>query len=104
MRPQSGHLSQSCCAARPVGVLKFATMNQVSSRLAVLLLCASVSSLFAGDWPQWRGPDRSGHAAADAKFPQTLPAEPKSLWRLDIGGGFSSPVVAGGKLAYLDAQ
>ena len=26
------------------------------------------------------------------------------LWRLPIGGGFSSPVIAGGKLVYLDAQ
>src|SRR5258706_4378743 len=58
----------------------------------------------AGDWPQWRGPQRTGHAAPEAQFPSALPLEPKVVWRLDIGGGFSSPVVAAGKLAYLDAQ
>lgn len=59
---------------------------------------------FAGDWPQWRGPERTGHASPGARLPASLPKALNTLWRLDIGGGFSSPVIAGGKLLYLDAQ
>ncbi len=69
-------------------------------------LCLSLPALdlSGGDWPQWRGPERTGWAAKDSPVPTTLPAEPKVLWRMTIGGGFSSPVIAGGKLVYLDAQ
>ncbi len=68
----------------------------------MLLLCPLTGE--AADWPQWRGPLRDGHAAMGAPVPETLAVEPKVVWRLNIGGGFSSPVVAGGRLVYLDAQ
>jgi outer membrane protein assembly factor BamB len=58
----------------------------------------------AGDWPQWRGPDRTGHVAQQEHLPDSLPASLKPVWKLEIGGGFSSPVVASGKLVYLDAR
>jgi len=61
-------------------------------------------SLLAADWPQWRGPARTGRVPAGTPVPVRLAAPPAGLWRRDIGGGFSSPVVAGGKLVYLDAQ
>ncbi len=79
-------------------------MNSFWRHWAGLLALASLSSARAGDWPQWRGPQRTGHAAAEAQVPSALPTEPKVVWRLDIGGGFSSPVIAAGKLVYLDAQ
>src|SRR5690348_8878657 len=71
---------------------------------AMALALAVLPMARAGDWPQWRGPDRTGWAAADSPSLNALPAEPKIVWRLDIGGGFSSPVIAGGKLLYLDAR
>ena len=58
----------------------------------------------AADWPQWRGPERTGHVPAGVAVPATLPAEAKIQWRRAIGGGYASPVVAGGKLFYLDSQ
>src|SRR5262249_35198877 len=69
-----------------------------------LLVIAICPRSLGGDWPQWRGPARDGHAAVDEIAPASLPREPVAAWRLDIGGGFSSPVVAAGKLAYADAQ
>ncbi|MBI5386046.1 MAG: PQQ-binding-like beta-propeller repeat protein [Verrucomicrobia bacterium] len=57
----------------------------------------------AADWPQWRGPARDGHAAEAADL-SALPKDLKPAWKLAIGPGFSSPIVAGGKLVYLDAQ
>jgi outer membrane protein assembly factor BamB len=55
------------------------------------------------DWPQWRGPERDGHAGLGEAFPDELAAMPKQLWQKSIGGGFSSPVIQNGKLLYLDA-
>ncbi len=65
------------------------------------LLLASLPAL-AADWPQWRGPQRDGHTAPGALSIDKLPESPKVVWRLDIGGGFSSPVVEGRFLAYCD--
>ena len=67
-------------------------------------LAVSFIQAKAGDWPQWRGPSRTGHAPPPAPELRALPKEPKPAWKLPIGGGFSSPVVAGGKLAYLDEK
>lgn len=54
------------------------------------------------DWPQWLGPSHNGRAAFFEKEPTQLSADLKPLWRISIGGGFSSPVVAGDKLVYFD--
>jgi outer membrane protein assembly factor BamB len=69
---------------------------------AVLILFSS--GVFAADWPQWRGPFRTGHVAADVPVPSTLPAEPKVIWHIPVGDGFASPVVSGGRVFYLDNQ
>jgi outer membrane protein assembly factor BamB len=66
------------------------------------LLCAFAVS--AADWPQWRGPHRTGHAAAGAKLIASIPSEPKTLWRIKAGEGLASPVVAGGKAFLFDNQ
>jgi outer membrane protein assembly factor BamB len=58
----------------------------------------------AADWPGWRGPARDGHVPAGAAMPDRLPREPRVVWRLKIGEGLASPVVAGGKVFYLDNQ
>lgn len=62
----------------------------------------------AADWPQWRGPNRDGRVPPGAPVPTTLPAELKSRWRIPVGEGFASPVVAGGAsgalVCYSDLQ
>jgi outer membrane protein assembly factor BamB len=70
----------------------------------VLVVAGSAVGLKAGGWPQWRGPDRSGHAESSTPGPQALPKELQPKWRLNVGGGFSSPVVSGDRLIYLDEQ
>jgi outer membrane protein assembly factor BamB len=55
-----------------------------------------------GDWPQWLGPGRDGRPAADFPALEKLAPELKVAWRKKIGGGFSSPVVADGKLVFFD--
>ena len=71
--------------------------------ILLVTLCAALG-LSAADWPQWRGPARTGHAAPDAKLISKLPAEPKVLWRIKAGEGLASPVVAGGKAFLFDSQ
>jgi len=68
----------------------------------VVALACLADAARAGDWPQWLGPQRDGHASPGSPAVQKLAPELKVLWRKHIGGGFSSPVVAGGKLVVFD--
>lgn len=47
---------------------------------------------------------RTGHAAPETRVPVALPAEPKLVWRVKVGEGFASPVVANGKVFHFDNQ
>lgn len=58
----------------------------------------------AGDWPQWRGPDRTGHASKDEPPLATLAATPRVVWKVRAGEGFGSPVVTGGRVFGLEAR
>ncbi|MDB6065628.1 MAG: Pyrrolo-quinoline quinone [Pedosphaera sp.] len=81
--------------------------SHLTMNYPVALILASVLSLqtaLAGDWPQWRGPDRTGHVPDGVAVPATLPSELTSIVRIKIGDGLASPVVGGGKVFYLDNQ
>ena len=67
---------------------------------SVALLIAT--RLVAGDWPQWHGPTRDCRVPEGERVPTSLPPDLNAAWKISIGGGFSSPVVAGDKLVYLD--
>ena len=61
------------------------------------LLFVATTVAKAQDWTQWRGPARDG-SVAGKYAPATWPTELKQSWRVEIGEGYSSPVVAGGKV------
>lgn len=69
--------------------------------LALLFCCAATP---APDWPQWRGPARTGHVPAGVPVPETLPSAPQVLWRTPVGFGLASPVVSGGRVFFLDSE
>jgi outer membrane protein assembly factor BamB len=71
---------------------------------AVILLTSMLLPTSATDWPQWRGPTRSGHAPLNAPTLSTLPREVKPVWKIAVGGGHSAPIVSGNKLVYLDVN
>jgi outer membrane protein assembly factor BamB len=66
------------------------------STLAVLAMVLGAGVAVAADWPCWNGPDQNN--ISKEAFSTTWPAEgPKSLWKAEVGIGFSSFAVAGGK-------
>jgi outer membrane protein assembly factor BamB len=50
----------------------------------------------AQEWTQWRGPARDG-SVTDKNAPVAWPESLKRTWRVEIGEGYSSPVVSGGR-------
>src|SRR5580765_3166876 len=71
--------------------------------LVVVVVCLSWRA-YPEDWPQWRGPTRTGHVSSGARVPSVLVAKPEVIWKLGIGEGLASPVVADGKVFYFDNQ
>lgn len=71
--------------------------------LAVSLISITVlgiaTSAIAGDWPQFRGPNRDGHATSEGLL-KSWPAQgPKRLWTADaLGEGWSSAAVVNGQV------
>ncbi len=65
--------------------------------LYLSLLLAFAQSVVAQEWNQWRGPSRNGAVAA-ASEPQVWPEKLNQTWRVEIGEGYSSPVVDKGRV------
>lgn len=68
----------------------------ISRQLILISLLALGFGKFASgqDWSQWRGPTRDGlvpASSAPAAWPESL----RRAWRVEIGEGYSSPVVSG---------
>jgi outer membrane protein assembly factor BamB len=67
---------------------------------AVVLLGAN--SVFAADWPQWRGPHRNGISQETGLLKEWPKEGPKLLWQAkEIGSGYSTPAVVGERLYVL---
>ena len=63
----------------------------------VMGLCLSLPA-FAADgpatWPQWRGPNRDGQAAAAPVWPSALTEQTLAKkWRVELGPSYSGPIV-----------
>src|SRR4051794_18557664 len=53
----------------------------------------------ANDWPQWRGPERTGISKETGLLKEWPEGGPKLLWQAkDIGDGYSTPSVVGQRL------
>ncbi len=75
-------------------------MKNIVLGLCVALLMSQ--AVEADDWPGWRGPNRDG-ISLETGLLQSWPQEgPKLAWQIDaIGGGYSTPAVAGDRLYLL---
>ena len=64
------------------------------SVFAFLFLTAALS---AADWPQWRGPERTGISTETGLLKQWPKDGPPLLWKAtDVGNGYSTPSIAQG--------
>lgn len=63
----------------------------------LLFIAAFAQVAIAQEWTQWRGPARDGLVPA-ASTPALWPESLQRKWRVEIGEGYSSPVVSGGKV------
>ena len=64
-------------------------------RIMFCFMFLSSSLIFAGDWPQWKGPNRDS-ICTETGLLQEWPEEgPKLLWKCTgLGGGYSTIAIA----------
>jgi outer membrane protein assembly factor BamB len=68
----------------------------MTRRLCTLLLFST--TLFAGDWPQWRGPDSNG-VSSETALPLKWSASENVAWKVPLPGrGMSTPIVVGDRV------
>ncbi len=73
-------------------------LRRVAAGAGIGLLLAWSGGAHAQDWPQFRGPTGQGHAP-DAAVPITWSETENVTWKTPVPGrGWSSPVVAGGRI------
>ena len=75
--------------------------NLIISLLSLFLILSSQDAS-SQDWPQWRGINRDGKVTG-FKAPATWPAELKQDWKVIVGFGDATPVLAGNKI-YLNTR
>lgn len=80
----------------PAALLKRAVLSCLAALLATYIT-------FAQDWPQWRGPNRDGVVSSFAA-PKVWPEKLKTIWKVPVGIGHSSPVVAGSRVYIFSRQ
>ena len=72
--------------------------NFITISILVLLIALMTDCAVADDWPNWRGPQHNG-VSNETNWIGDWPAcEPIMLWEQQVGTGFSSIVVADGRL------
>jgi outer membrane protein assembly factor BamB len=82
-------------------------MKSQRTILAVLsvLLTLTVSTARAGDWPQWRGPDRTDISKETGLLKSWPDGGPKRVWLFENAGhGYSGPAIANGKFFTLGTR
>ena len=74
-------------------------INRVTRRLALgALILAGAALAGAADWPQWRGPARDGISRETGLLQGWPEGGPKLLWEAALGGGWSAPAIADGRV------
>src|SRR5690349_21698203 len=63
------------------------------------VLCICVASVPAADWPQWRGPDRSGVSKETGLLAQWPASGPAQAWSTpNVGAGYGSMSISGDRM------
>ena len=70
--------------------------------LAIVFCWNTVGSAYSEDWPQWLGVQRDGVWREDGIIDSFPEGGPKVLWRTKLGGGYSGPSIANGRVFVMD--
>ena len=74
-------------------------MTRIVSSFCLLMVMASMAMAADSEWPNWLGPNHDGKSLDTGLLKKWPAAGPEMLWKVDdIGAGFSSVAVAGGKV------
>ena len=77
-------------------------MNRMSPAWMIaaplLAALAAAASARADDWPQWLGPNRDGVSRETGWLTTYGPPGPRTLWKANVGVGYSSVAVCKGRL------
>ena len=74
-------------------------MNPLASSPLASIFAAILGTAYAGDWPQFRGPQRDGVSRETNLLKSWPEGGPKRLWlSTNLGAGYSGPAVVGEKL------
>ena len=71
--------------------------------VVVFLTAGVIAQDTAPDWPQWRGPNRDG-TVASFTAPRPWPERLTLGWRVDVGEGYATPVLVGGRIYMFTRQ
>ena len=97
---------QDNCAGDVCPAIRCAPLRRAGVRwmISLVVLVSGSFVACAGDWPQWRGPNRDG-VWDEPGILQAFPPEGlKVLWRAPVGIGFSSPIVVGDRVFVSDSE
>src|SRR5206468_264875 len=85
--------------ARPGWRVAVSRRCAMGTRWWLLGTAIGLCSLSAGadDWPQFRGPTRDNKVTG-FKAPQAWPTALKQQWKVSVGDGVASPVLAGDRV------
>lgn len=73
-------------------------------RTIVLVVSSLLAThLIAQDWTQWRGPNRDG-AATGFTAPQVWPQTLTQRWKVEVGQGYATPLIAGDRIYMFSRQ
>ena len=84
--------------------MRFVALFFKAALSPVLGLFLAAPESVAGDWPQFRGPNRDGNWNETGILESFPRKGVKIRWRHPVGGGFSSPVVAQGRVFVFDVE
>ncbi len=90
-------------------------LNQISklfTAASLILICCLSNSMLTtalgngsrAEWPQWRGPNRDGVSQETGLLTSWQQDEPKVLWKIPFGHGYSGISISGGRLYTMFAQ
>ncbi len=81
------------------------TRLAVPRSLSIILVLGLAQALVAADWPQWRGPNRDGVSKETGLLASWDEDGPPLVWKTKgLGGGYSSLVIAKGKIFTMGSQ